>query len=506
MTGCVGAEPAGFVPLPTVRRMSEPVEATPSGAGSTGTDALDPGTPTGRAAAVGLGAAVLLVVAAFVVPPLTGWEVWARSERAQAALGHLPPLHGVWQPGVGIGTLPTLLLAVAGVAWGPRLAQRLAWPRLLATAYAAGLAWLLALALVDGESGLTRKLGADDEYLPTARSVDDVGAFLTGFVERIPSGSEGQWPTHVAGHPPGMTLFFVLLDRLGLGGELAAALVVVVLAATLPLAVMVVLRTLDAEGAARTVAPFLVLTPSALYLAVSGDAVIAVVVAWGLACLALGARAGRVGRRTPLVAWSVLAGLLLGYAVFCSYGMPLAGLLAVAVLVLARSWWPLPIAVVSALAVTGVFALGGFAWWEAYPVLVDRYWAGIAAIRPAGYWLWANLAALLLSAGLAAGAGAGAWVATVVAGVRRRRGGGSGPVLRTPDVRALVWLGGAGLACVLAADASRMSKAEVERIWLPFVPWLTLTVALLPPRWRTPALALQVTLAVVAQHLLYTSW
>ena len=51
-----------------------------------------------------------------------------------------------------------------------------------------------------------------------------------------------------------------------------------------------------------------------------------------------------------------------------------------------------------------------------------------------------------------------------------------------------------------------MSKAEVERIWLPFVPWLLLSVALLPERWRRLGLGVQMLVALVLQHLLYTSW
>jgi hypothetical protein len=62
------------------------------------------------------------------------------------------------------------------------------------------------------------------------------------------------------------------------------------------------------------------------------------------------------------------------------------------------------------------------------------------------------------------------------------------------------------VAAVLLADLSLMSKAEVERIWLPFVPWLTLAVVFLPARWRRPALAVQLGTALVVQHLLYTSW
>lgn len=457
---------------------------------------------TAVASWAGLVVAVLLVAAAMLVPVVFDWQVWARSERAQAA-GQFPPLHGFWDPKVGLGTVPAVVLALGALVWSFRLAERLPWRWLLVAAYVAGLAWIVALALVDGEPGLSRKLGADDEYLPTARETDDVGAFLTGFVDRIPAGSDGQWPTHVAGHPPGMTLFFVALVRIGLGGDLAAAIVVVLLAASLALAVMLTLRVLGAEDAARRAAPFLVLTPAALFLGVSGDAVIAVTVAWGIAALAAGAVATRWG---PRAAWSALAGVLLGLGVLMSYGMPLIGLVCLAVLVLARSWWPLPIAAASALVVVLVFAAGGFAWWEAYPVLVDRYWDGIATLRPTSYWMWGNLAALLLSAGLLVGAGAGAWVAQVVAAVRGRRTGRAAADRPDVDLRALLWLAGAGFACVLAADASRMSKAEVERIWLPFIPWLTLSLALLPRRWRVPGLALQLAGALVLQHLLYTSW
>ena len=64
---------------------------------------------------------------------------------------------------------------------------------------------------------------------------------------------------------------------------------------------------------------------------------------------------------------------------------------------------------------------------------------------------------------------------------------------------------GAVLAIVVA-DVSRMSKSEVERIWLPFMPWLTIAAALLPDAWRRWGLALQVGWALVVQHLLYTSW
>lgn len=443
-----------------------------------------------RRAALGLVLAVALVAVAFAVPRWADWEVWPRAPRSMSDLA-IPPLHGLWEPKwFGPGTVPALVLALLGWRYAVDLAGRLPWRLLLAASYVAALGWMLALALVDGESGLTRVLGSDVEYLPTAREVDDVGELLRTYVDRIPyDAAPDNWPTHVAGHPPLALLFFVGLVRIGLGGDLAAALVVVVLAAATAPLVLATVRVLGAEGAARRAAPFLVLTPAAVFMAVSADALFGAVAAAGLLCLALGATRP-ADRRRAAVAWSVLAGLLLGCCVMLSYGLGLLAFLAVAVLGLARSWLPLPVAAASALVVVLGFAAGGFAWWEAYPVLNDRYWEGIAADRPAAYWMWGNLAALLVCTGPLLGAG--------LASVRRTS-------FRRPDL-VVVLLAGAALLAVAAADLSRMSKAEVERIWLPFVPWMVLTTALLPERWRRWGLGLQVAFALLVQHLLYTSW
>lgn len=434
-----------------------------------------------RRAIVGLVVAVVVVAASFAVPPLWGWDVDARSDM----LG-LPPTHGYLDAKLAPTSLLAVLLAGLGVWGGEALARTLSWRRLLLTSYVVGLGWLLALALVDGESGLTRVMSNPDEYLVAARQVTDVPVLLAEYVDRIPQSSPDNWPIHLAGHPPGAVLLHVALVRLGLGGDLVAALVVVAVAATIPLATLTTLRALDAERPARLAAPFLVLSPAAVFLAVSADAVLAALAAWGLAALALAARAR--GRR-GLLGWGVLAGLLLGWCVMSSYGLPLLGILALAVLWLARSWWPLPVAAVTALAVVLGFAALGFAWWQAYPVLVDRYWDGIAATRPMSYWVWGNLGALLVSGGPLLGAG-------LAVAARRHTG----------QARTLAVLVGAAALAVTVADLSRMSKAEVERIWLPFVPWLTLSLALLPGGWRRWGLGLQVVSALLVQHLAYTSW
>ena len=130
----------------------------------------------------GLLVGLVAVGAALLVPPLLGWEVWARSMG-----GGVPPLHGVWRPTlIGPGTVPALLLAVLSWRYAVDLADRLPWPWLLLASYGAGLAWLLSLALVDGVSGLTRTMDHGYDYLHTAREVTDVRAVLATYVDRIP--------------------------------------------------------------------------------------------------------------------------------------------------------------------------------------------------------------------------------------------------------------------------------------------------------------------------------
>src|SRR4051812_8899861 len=273
------------------------------------------------AAWTGVGLTVVLVVVAFGAPHWLDWSVAARAPR-NASPHEVPPLHGLWRPKLfGPGTVPAVLLALLGWRYAAGLAERLSWRVLLLAAYAGSLAWLLSLALVDGAKGLSRSLGNPYEYLRTARDVGNVHTLLETYVDRIPYAAGDNWPTHVAGHPPGTLLFFVGLVKVGLGGDLAAGVVVTVLAASTAVAVLVALRALGDEGLARRAAPFLVLTPAAVFMAVSADALIGAVMAWGLACLALSTR------RLP---WAVPAGLLLGAGVMMSYGMPLMGLVAAA--------------------------------------------------------------------------------------------------------------------------------------------------------------------------------
>lgn len=423
-----------------------------------------------------------------IVPLVTGVDVRA---------GTAPPLLGDWAVRAGWSSLVALAVTAA-TAWKGLAGalDGLSWRWLLALSWVMSVLWMVALALVDGPPGLGRILDHGTEYLQSARAVDDVGAMLRGYVARIPLGSRDNWPVHLAGHPPGAVLVFVGLDRLGLGSWQAAGLVVVLVGATLPAAVATTLDRLGARGAARRALPFLVVGPAAVLMAVSADAVFAATGAWAAASLA---SAGAASRRTPRLGLAALAGLLFGWCAMESYGLVLLAVLALAVLLAGRGAVRsrVDVVVVAAAGVASVvvlFAALGFTWWDAYPVLQERYWAGLASSRPGWYWVWGNLAALLLVAGpmLPAALGAG-W-----------------PYLRElarwqrPDPT--VALVGAGLAMVAVADLSLMSKAEVERIWLPFLPWLMLGVVWLPEGWRRWGLLAQALAALVLQHVIRTVW
>ncbi|MGL5863554.1 MAG: hypothetical protein ACRCY9_20110, partial [Phycicoccus sp.] len=428
------------------------------------------------------------------------------------------------------------LLVVAAVAWpgGRTLVDRMPWGRLLLLSWAAALVWMVALATVDGPGGLGRVLDGDTEYLPSARAVDDVGVLLRTYVDRIPLGAPDNWPVHLAGHPPGAVLFFVGLDRVGLGSWQAAGAAVTAVAATVPAAVAVTLDRLGARSAARVALPFLVVGPSAIWMAVSADAVFAATAAWALAALAGAAgTASQVGAARAARRWSrwgaaVTSGVLFGWCLLQSYGLVLLGLLALAVLVAARR----PVrdrvrlgagVAAVALSVVVAFAVGGFAWWEAYPVLHERYWDGLAQARPGWYWVVGNLAALVLCAGPLLPAAL--WAGRPTAARARAAAGGlvaalmpsRGPARTAVQVPAparmsmpapspVAALVAAALGTVLVADLSLMSKAEVERIWLPFVPWLLLSVVWLPPTWRRCGLVAQALAAVVVQHVVRTAW
>ncbi len=425
--------------------------------------------------------AVALLVAAFVAPRLMSP---AQQEMLHALTA---PLYGLWSRHWGIGTPVAVVIAVGVVLWGPSLAQRLRWRILLIATGATALAWAMALLMVDGwQYGFIDHLEDTNEYLPTVRTIADVPAMLTDFTSRILEGQPGRWPTHVSGHPPGALLVYVGLDRVGLGGTTPAGLLEVLAGCSAVVAVLIAVRVLSDEQTARRAAPFLALAPAVIWIAVSADAVFAGVTAWGIALLSLAAKRAV---RWPTQA-ALGAGLLLGYGIYLSYGLVLMGLSAVAVLLAARTARPLLPAVLGALIVVAAFTAAGFWWVDGYHLVVQRYYQGIASERPFGYWGWANFASLLCAVGIAT---ATALHRALAPGRLRAREGLS------------MLVAGAALA-VIAADVSALSKAETERIWLPFAVWLLAATALLPVRWHRWWLGAQAVLALGIVHLVLTNW
>lgn len=407
------------------------------------------------------------------------------------------PLLATWYPHVGPGTVAAPAVAVAVVAYGPVLARRLRWRALLLSCYAASLAWVFSLALIDGwERGIAVRLTTKHEYLRVIGRFDDIGAALRGFNDHILIGPPGNWPAHVAGHPPGATLTFVLLDRIGLGGGAWAGVWCIVTGASAAVAALIAVRALADEHTARRTAPFIVLAPVAVWAGTSADGYFTAVAAWSVTLLALAAT--RTVRSPAAAAWG--AGLLYGLVCYLSYGLTLIAVLLLAVLVLTRTARPLALFVPGALVVPAAFSLAGFNWWEAYHLLVDRYYQGAGGLRPYSYWVWANLACTAIAVGPATLAGLRRTAEGVPAAVRTLRTG------TTASPQRLVLVVSAAFLALLAADLSGMSKAETERIWQPFILWLLPATALLPVPRRRGWLAAQAVVALTVNHVFWTGW
>ena len=446
--------------------------------------------PPPRADLATAGAALGLLVLACAVG--AGLYLAGRPVHASSA-----PFTAHWLPHLGPGT-PLALAVAALVVWqGPQLAARLGWRLLLVAGYASAIAWTLSLALIDGwQRGLAGRLTTTDEYLSEVGGVTDVPAMLHGFTGRILDFQPDSWTTHVAGHPPGAFLVFIALDRIGLGGGAWAAIACVAVGALIAVAVPVTIRALGDEAAARAAVPFLVLFPGAVWIGASADGLFAGLTATGLALLAVA-----LTRRNP--AAGLGAGLLLAFGLYLSYGLTLIAIPALAVLLLARqqrAWPAIGAALGGSAAVVAAFTLAGFWWLDGYHLVVVRYYQGIASERPYAYWIWADLALVVACAGPAA----------VVMLRRAALDAGPRALLRHPRLFATlgpaVVLPCAALFAILAADLSGLSKAEVERIWLPFAAWLPSGAALLPQPTRRFWLIVQAGVALLVNHLLLTSW
>jgi methylthioxylose transferase len=408
-----------------------------------------------------------------------------------------PPLLAYWNPHVGWGT-PLAVTCVLGGLRLQRAATVLPWRRLLLVGWLLNLAWMCSLTLVDGlRKGWIDVLLNPNEYLHDLPRISDPATFLSTFTTYIALGdgvdATTAWTTHVAGHPPLATLVFWMLARLGLGGGFWAGALCILASSTVSFALPVALRELGATAAARRIVPFIALFPGAVWMAVSADGLFAGVAVSGLALVCLGAS------RRKLLA-SLAGGVLLGTAAFLSYGLVLFGVVVfIAVLVSIRqqgvrgsvtSWL---VAIAGAAAVAGLHLALGFNWLIGLAQLRIRYYQGIASQRPFGYFVYANVAAWLISCSPLLAIGVSRSISML------KRGTWS------PD-RVVALLALSGVLAALLADLSALSKAETERIWLAFGVVAYSGLALLRGRGASWALAGSAVCALLVNHLLDTGW
>jgi hypothetical protein len=262
------------------------------------------------------------------------------------------------------------------------------------------------------------------------------------------------------------------------------------------IAVPITVRELGADAAARRAVPFAALFPGAVWMAVSADGLFAGLATGGLALLIMGA-----GRRRLLLA--TVGGLLLGIALFLSYGHVLFGLVALtacAVIAYQRGWRQTVAAVLVAagavIMVAAAHLAVGFNWLTGLHELRVRYYQGIASQRPYAYFVWANIAACLISCSPLLVIGI---VRAVGVLSRWRRDSWSSD-------RAIALLGLSGVLAALAADLSGLSKAETERIWLSFGAIAWTTMALLRGRSARWLLVVAAAWAIGVNHVLDTGW
>jgi hypothetical protein len=383
----------------------------------------------------------------------------------------LPPLFAEYDPRISWRVLPALALAALALAFAERVAGRLAWGALLAATGAATAAWAVALAFADGWRALSAPLVSRFDYIHYLPLITKVGPFVDGYAAAIPN-----LPYHLKSHPPGVMLVFWSLNKLHLGGGGPAAVLVIGAGASASIAALIAVRDVASEATARTVAPFLAFAPVAIWIATSADALFAGVAAWAAALIVVAT--GR--HRWQGDGLAVGGGLLLGAAAFMSYGMAVISLMPAAVAFRRRRLRPIVVAGLAALAVALAFAVAGFWWPTGLTRARAAQDAGVFALRPYGYFVIANLAALAIALGPAA---------SLI------------PRLRDRDVWLLV---GGALAAVAIADVSGAAKGEVERIWLAFMPWLLLVTAAL--RRARPWLAAQVVAALALQVTVRSPW
>jgi hypothetical protein len=387
-----------------------------------------------------------------------------------------PPFVGRWDPAATGWALAAVALLALAVWVAPRMLSATLKPAAFAAAlYVLTLALRLALgAASNGTGGWSRVFDPDgfegpNEYLPALTALRyGPGFFLDRFAELVPA-----LPVHAAGHPPGLLL---VMDALAIDtpGRLAA-LCIAGGALAAPLG-YVLARGLLGERRARIAGLLTATAPSILLFgATSADALYAtlgVAAAIPLASRRFRAAGAVALAVVSLFSWSLLAvGAWAALLAWRRSGV--RDMLALALL-----------CGVALLAVHGALAaLTGFDPIGTLRATEQVYRFGIAAERPYWYWLAGSPAAFLVMLGLPV-----AWLACQA-------------LARGDDTAIAIFV------VIAVAAVAGFTKAEVERIWLCFAPFVCLAAAsALDARHLRPVLALLALQALAWELLWNTVW
>ncbi len=392
-----------------------------------------------------------------------------------------PPFVLVWRSDFDPLTLVSATVLAGAATFVPRALDRAWRPSLVAgglylLALALGLSLNIARAGVPDWSAVF-DLGPHGSYEAHFEYLGGLGALTHGvdyYVRHF--GSLFYYlPTHARGNPPGP---LVALHWLGIDSAGAlAALCIGVGALTAPLAYDLG-RVTGGEARGRLTGVLTAFAPSMLLFGVtSADYAFA---ALGLcaACLLV--------RRGP--AALIAGGLTVGVVSFFSW-LLLAIPAWAAVLALRRegprrAGLILIASALGLLAVNGLLALTlGYDPFSALRATSHAYHLGIAVTRPYSFWVFGSPTAWGVMLGL-----------PVLWFVLRSLAAGEHTAV-------------ALAALIAAASLLGLTKAETERIWLPFVPLACLAAAATLPRVRlAPVLWLLVAQALAIELLFFTIW
>ncbi len=420
--------------------------------------------------------AVILAVAAATIAAglLIRW-------RTHTPLGTpLPPFLISWSPHVRWLALVSLVVAGGVAAVAPRAIDRVrSGAGFAVLAYAGTLAVGLSVnAARRGTGGWSHvfdlsghgSFEASREYLPALKWLD---SGVAHYVRHYPD-ILAYLPTHTKGNPPGPLVAMHLLSINSAGRLTAACILVGALVAPLT---YVLGRELGDERRGRQAAALAALSPSVVLFGVTSVDFIFAAFAAAVACLLL-------ARRPAVVAAGCVAA---GIAAFFSW--VLLAIPVWAALTIVRRDGPRAGVVLGAAGLAGVVlvTLALSAVWGYDPVSILRtvsriYGRGAAAHRPYAFWVFGSPAAWLAMLGAPI-----AWLA-----LRALARGEPAAV---------------GLAVVVAISAlAGFTKAETERIWLPFVPLACVAAAALPIRRLSLVLGAMALQAVVIEVLFGTVW